>query len=380
MKHAQRGQVLPLWILAILTTFVLTFLALNYGNQIRAQIRAQNAADAAAQALLAIQTERWNMMTSMLYASSVEEYRIRHLLDGILLASVGSGGCDSANRTFPSVAPGSGTTCENTYQRLSAYYQKAVNRYTTDVLLVNDITARATNANWAADAQALFTHLKTNCNNPTSTTPNLDGGDCMFQYTLNGVAYRTLSTSGYGLASPLNDAYVVLVPTQGYASAVSPYNTPDYENQALFAPPMVDVVVCSKVQPLIPAFGVLGAKPYYAVGRAGATAQIYENDWLQPGQLVDPARGSNILFQPVEVYDGTPNHPDYVDWYSTDFGGNTFQIVSFVDPNTKQTQYGYSSQLLSNEMSAFTAWWSSIPIDPRNFDKSPVDLTKVCPA
>jgi hypothetical protein len=103
MKHGQRGQVLPLWIVAILTTFAFTFLSLNYGNQIRMQIRAQNAADAAAQALLAIQTERWNMMTAMLYASSVEEYRIRHILDGILLAENGAGGCDpmSRNSTRP---------------------------------------------------------------------------------------------------------------------------------------------------------------------------------------------------------------------------------------------------------------------------------------
>lgn len=399
MKHAQRGQVLPLWILAIITTFTLTFLALNYGNQIQTQIRAQNAADAAAQALLAIQTERWNMMTSMLYASSVEEYRIRHVLDGMLLAVNGSGGCNSNGRQFnngPTYGNGNNGngkgkgkfavsgqgSCGYTYLMLLLQYERAVNRYTADVKLINDITTRATNANFNADAQALFLHLKdqANCNTSSTLTPKLDGGDCLFQYTLNRVAVRNAQTSGRGLTSALNDSYVVLVPTQGFTTSLSPYNTPDYENQQLFAPPMVDVVVCTKVQPLIPAFGVLGAKPYYAVGRAGATAQIFENDWFQPGQLIDPVRAANTYFQPYEQYDAYANHNDKIDWYGTLYGGLAYTITNRYDSYTQTTQSGYRSIANANNFSAYTAWWSSIPIDPRKFNPDPVDLSKTCPA
>jgi hypothetical protein len=373
MKHGQRGQVLPLWIVAILTTFAFTFLSLNYGNQIRMQIRAQNAADAAAQALLAIQTERWNMMTAMLYASSVEEYRIRHILDGILLAENGAGGCDSDVSKFDTTG---GTTCSSAYTALVAQYQKAVNRYTNDVMLLNDVTTPATIDNWTADANTLFTHLKARCNTSSTMIPNNDGGDCGFQYTLNGTATRSAQTTKYGLDATGNDAYVVLVPTQGHKTTLYGVDT---ENAKYFAPPMVDVVVCTKVLPLIPTFWGLGAKPYYAVGRAGATAQIFENDWLQPGQLIDPARPSKTRFQPVEQY-AQVNFSGNYDWYGTDFGGNTFKIVTYIDPATGKQQSGYSAQLQNNELSAFAAWWSSIPIDPRDFDKAPVDLTKTCPA
>jgi hypothetical protein len=54
--------------------------------------------------------------------------------------------------------------------------------------------------------------------------------------------------------------------------------------------------------------------------------------------------------------------------------------VTYIDPATGKQQSGYSAQLQNNELSAFAAWWSSIPIDPRDFDKAPVDLTKTCPA
>ncbi len=386
MRHGERGQVLPLWIVAVLTTLAFTFLALNYGNQIRMQIRAQNAADAAAQALLAIQTERWNMMSEMLYASSVEEYRIRHLLDGILLAEGGAGGCDSHNLKFDK--GGDPTTCEVTHATLVAFYQRAVNRYTKDVMLLNDVATPATIDNWAADANKLFTHLKGQCNDASATVAHNDGGDCAFQYTLNGTATRSLKTTPYGLDAVGIDAYVSLVPTLGHKTALYGVDT---ENAAFFAPPMVDVVVCTKVQPLIAAFGSLGAKPYYAIGRAGATAQIFENDWMQPGSIVDPARASKSQFQPVENYvsvakdnkcgDEEKSRPcSSYDWYGTDFGGNARSIVTYIDPVTNKPQYGYTGPLSTNELGGYAAWWSSIPIDPRDFDKGPVDLSKACPA
>ena len=84
-RHAERGQVLPIWILAGITAITLIFLGLNYANTVRWQIRAQNAADSAASTLISIQTQRYNEAEIMLYAADVEEIRLRHLLDGCLL-------------------------------------------------------------------------------------------------------------------------------------------------------------------------------------------------------------------------------------------------------------------------------------------------------
>src|SRR5271166_4179819 len=174
MRHP-RGQTLPLWIVAITSTFVLMFMALNYGNTIRWQVRAQNAADAAAMALTSIQTERFNMMTEMLYATNVEEFRIRALLNATLLTAQKSGGC---------VAP---ATCAADYTLLTAAYVRAVSRYTYDAQALNDVSANATFVNLQNDATSLLTHLQSStvCNqqSATVTTVNPDGGDCAFQYT-----------------------------------------------------------------------------------------------------------------------------------------------------------------------------------------------------
>ena len=71
----------------------LMFGALNYGNTLRWNIRAQSAADSAAQGLLTIQTQRWNAMNEALYAANVEEFRLRSILNSLLLSMNDSGPC-----------------------------------------------------------------------------------------------------------------------------------------------------------------------------------------------------------------------------------------------------------------------------------------------
>jgi hypothetical protein len=82
-RHAERGQTLPVWTLAVLTALTLMFFSLNYANMIRWQVRAQNAADSMATAALSVQATQWNKMMTILYAADVEEWRIRHLIEGI---------------------------------------------------------------------------------------------------------------------------------------------------------------------------------------------------------------------------------------------------------------------------------------------------------
>jgi hypothetical protein len=356
--HAQRGQVFPLWIVAILTTFALMFLAVNYGNTLRWQMRAQNAADGAAQALMAIQTERFNELTASLYASNVEEFRIRLLLDGMLNALNGNAGCTGypgAPQRAPRPWSGGTTSCDQTFNEMLPYYVQAVNRYTKDVQQVNDVATAATYANWTSDAKKLLAHLyaTTHCNDISTTTVHADGGDCKFQYTLVGYKNRT------GLNAVKSDAYIVFVPTQGFTLA----NNAETES-INFEPGMVDVVTCAKVPPLIPSFGVLNANTHYVIGRAGATAVLTEEDWMQPGYLTDPVRTSTTpQFQPQETYSQADSGAPY-DWYGVYFGGNPWAIGPFNYHG--QTKYGYQSIPTINDMSVYDGWWNAIPYDPRN--------------
>jgi hypothetical protein len=370
-RQSERGQVLPLWIVAIITTFALMFLAINYGNTIRWQMRAQNAADGAAQALMAIQTERFNELTAALYASNIEEFRIRRLLDGMLNALNGAGGCTGQPHPTgdPSGAPtlayhpwdtSATTSCDYTFNTLLTAYVRAVNRYTVDVQKVNDVSSAASFSNWTHDATNLLAHLKSNCNDVSTTAVKAAGGDCQFKYTLIATKART------GLHAVAADAYVVFVPTQGFTLT----DDAETENPNYFEPGMVDIVTCTEVPPLIPAFAAINANSHYVLGRAGATAVLTEEDWLQPGYLNDPVRGNgnDIPFQPYENYvpADAPSSGLTYDWYGVYYGGNSWQTNPFV--YNGQDKYGYTSTPTINDLSAYDGWWNAIPYDPKNVD------------
>jgi hypothetical protein len=347
--------VLPLWIVATLTTLTLTYLIVNYANTLRWQMRAQNAADAAAQAVMAIQTEHFNEITAVLYASNIEEVRARLLLDGMLNALNGGGGCGGLPPSQKASGQGlftTGTgTCDQVFSNLLPYYEESVQRYTNDLFQLNDVATLTTYANWKSDSTAMMTHLdsSTHCNQTTTTVVVTDGGDCAFKYTLNGIAYRS------GLSTDAADAYKF--------SVHSSY--PEIENPLFFDPGMVDIVTCAKVPPVIALFGALHASTQYVIGRAGATGVIEEEDWLQPGTLIDPARGSSIAFQPNENYTSADSTLGY-DWYGVSFGGQTWSVVTTPDPfHTGVLDYSYSENASGNGLDVFASWWGAMPYDPR---------------
>jgi len=388
VRHTSRGQVLPLWIVAVLTTFMLSFLAINYGNAVRYQIRAQNAADAAAQALMAIQTQRYNETTMALYAANIEEYRIRNLLNGIMLSLSGSGGCyygtgsgtTNQNGVTSGVGPSSPSTtagaepCDLVFDQLAPAYDSAVNRYTVDVQRINDAGTSMALSNWESDARALLAALKTNCNSDTTATPNAGGGDCLVDYTLNQIGPRADAKLNQVAAS----AYEIYVPNLGLFPPGPGQNVPN-QNTAL-TPGFVDVTTCITVPAAIPSFFFLHQAPYKAIGRAGATAVGIESDWMMPAQLVDNVRSSTALFQPVENYttetmtDSTAGN----NWFDVDYGGTQWAITPVAFPSPINTTINrYESTVNNNEFVANVAWWSAIPYDPSQEDATPP--TPTCP-
>lgn len=82
--RASRGQVMPVWILAIVANLALIMFIANETNVLRWQIRAQNAADAGAGAALAVAGDADNQIVTQLYSLQIDEYRIRYLNQAIL--------------------------------------------------------------------------------------------------------------------------------------------------------------------------------------------------------------------------------------------------------------------------------------------------------
>jgi len=348
MRHTSRGQVLPLWVVAITTTFVLMFMALNYGNVIRWQVRAQSAADAAAQGALTVQTERWNMAMETMYAANIEEYRLRRLLNGIMLTVFNSGGCQPAG------------TCAATYTALRDAYLKSANRYSNDVAEFNNIASYMGQIQTTADMNALLAHMSkpAYCNSPTSTTVNVAGLDCGFTYTVVGMQARP------GLQDLKYDSQGICVPGLGRVCTGTPNS-----QAADFSPLQIDIVACAVVPPIVPSFGVLNAQPYYAIGRAAATSVMMEEDWFEPGALYDTVRGPNVFFQPSEKYDPTAVSVGTYDWYLVDFGGNGATAYSAYN--------AFTQPVSTDEMSVRLGWWNAVPIKPFA-SSSTINLTADC--
>jgi hypothetical protein len=387
--ESQRGQVLPLWIAGSIAALALAFLTLNYANSVRYQIRVQNAADSAASAVVAIQSDEWNLMTALLYADDVEEFRERRLLDGMLLAIHRSGGCNPSGYIAPtqvgttfvaapaqpqswySTAEG---TCNRTYIDMRDNFIRAHARYQKNENYLNDLAENATFSNFQTNASAMLASLQSNCNTDASTVTNPIGGDCGNGNGSNSIKYSfapASTTAGYGgmgtnaiayrtgLGAVELDAANYFIPGLGLSAK---YAGLDSENPQLFAPVAVDVVACEKITPLIPNFGPFHQTTYYAVGRGAATNAMVTQEWLEP-EVMGINNNTGPL-QPVEYYTqktpdsnapvsyGAGNTP--YDWYSVDFSGNNYTANGT----------NFTGSVLNNELSAYFGWWAAVPILP----------------
>jgi hypothetical protein len=113
---------LPFWVIGVLIVLSMMFFLANYANAIAWQVRAQNAADGAASAILSVQANVYNEYSTILYATAVDEYRIRTLNQAILNTIYGDG-CTAS--------------CDSDYATLVAEYNNAVSSYTDDIHLLD---------------------------------------------------------------------------------------------------------------------------------------------------------------------------------------------------------------------------------------------------
>jgi hypothetical protein len=319
-KNVQRGQTFPIWIGSILITLSFAFVLANYANVVMAQVKAQNAADSAASAVVAVQSQQWNLMEEILYASALEEYRLRHLLEGIRISAQLSGGCNVT------------TSCPQVYANLTHAYSQSVYRYDNDLQLLSRVTKTMTFAHMYSDGYTMLQRLSAGCGSSTSS-------DCGLTFALSGYTVR----NAVGEVNIYPSAQMLVGPGAGLTSAV-----PDY-----FGPITAEVSVCSRVDPMFKNVWILGALPAVTVvARGAATNAMVVQDWIQPGTDINPSTGS--VYQPTEVY-GDPAS-DGTNWYAVNYGGNT------VSANASTGQF--LGSINNDEFSARLGWWGPMPVYP----------------
>jgi hypothetical protein len=326
-RHQQRGQVLPVWAMGILAMLIVTMAVVRYSDMVRWQVRAQNAADAAAQSIVALQTQQFNEMSMVLYATAVEEYRIRNILYALELTAYNDGGCKLDS------------SCVARYAALQAQYLKAVARYNNEVIMLDRVTSNMDFTTMNNDAHALLTDLKTQCGQQ-------GGGDCAFGYSLVSFTGRT---PVYGVQM---DARAFIKPSLGG------HMTPSGALNPSLDPVQVEVAVCADVPSPVPPLFNFQPAPHRVIARAAATAVMMEQDWFQPGSLTNP--WTQGYYQPVEFPSGsasTDGSTDLKDWYAVAFAGNGSAA------NTVQN--GYTFGIYSNEFTAYLGWWNAVPIRPQ---------------
>jgi hypothetical protein len=212
--HARRGQTMPFWLVTVVVLLTLFFFATNFVTNLAWHIRAQNAADADASALLSTRTNVFNQETVLLYAGAVNEYRLRYL-DQAMLNAINGHGC-------------SGAACSTQYLALRAQYQNALNGMQSVWQLLQRANNFTQGGQFNTDTSSLLTSIQGGLSGDSAfTLTALDCADCG-----NGGGKKKQSTPG-----------------------------------------TVDLITCKNIAPVAPGlFSTVGKWQFKAVGRAAAQA------------------------------------------------------------------------------------------------------------
>ena len=335
-RHAERGQTLPLWALSVVTALTLMFFVLNYANVLRAQVRAQDAADTAAQAMLGTQARRWNEVTVSLYALDVEEWRIRSLMQALIDALNYNGGCKHTG------------VCPAIYAALLPQLYKAVNRYTADMYALQSFSyfSGSNRLEIGAAWDPIYALNVYAC----AASP-LKSTDCALSYDLIDFSFRT----------PASGTWPQVAKNALYAHVGGSFSATNVTPQQFWQPEQLEVAACVNVPPLVN-FSIFGFPPQTVqiVGRAAAALVPITTEWLAPGVTINPNVGS--FFQPVENYapgvDTFDASASPRDWYETSFPAQPYT------PNAGANTYTLAQSMLAPDFEVYAAWWGVIPIEP----------------
>jgi hypothetical protein len=289
----------------------------------------------------------------LLYSAAVEEFRVRYLLNGTILAMHLSGGCMPRGYS-------PANDCIEEFRAEAERFTPAVNRYSNVVNMLNNVTQSMSVANQEADMTQYLAALKNTCGTVT-------GGDCSFKYEAVKYATRT------NLDNVDEDAYGMLLPNALRSSAATFQTT-------YFAPIQIEVAVCVPSPP--PLLWHFGLPAGYVIARSAAQAVIVVQDWIQPGTISDP----NSAPAQVDFQDRVqePNwytasetagltaggYATWYDWFTPTFGGNANT------PNSATMRF--SSTLTANEFSARTGWWDGVLMKPWSGALTTAEKTAIC--
>jgi hypothetical protein len=347
-EFIMRGQVLPMWISSTILGIIFSVFIGSYGYAITYQFRAQAAADSAANAAVAIQSLEFNQMIEILYATGVEEYRIRHLLESLRLVANYSGGCNVTQ------------SCPKVWTNLVHAYKRSLYRYDTDAHVLNNITSAMSFVHQIyPDEQNLIQQINASCQKKNTLSYSLKCNSA-FHFYLDSAQVRTSS-----LNAVQEDAQTNLISNY---SSITAQNAP---NRDVFAPVAVQVTVCVEVPSIFPAILGNAGTPTIVIAHGAATDAQVEEDWIQPGNAINPV--TKKQYQPKETYG--MSDPSGANWYSVDFGGNA-STTQYAPGNIANSSI--QSNISNEEYSARTGWWGPIPIMP--FTKGKAISKSRCPA
>jgi Putative Flp pilus-assembly TadE/G-like len=251
MLNRQRGQTVPAWVASVLLGLTLTLFVFNYSNTMRWQIRAQNAADSAAVTLLAKDANAANSMSTLLYALSVQDFKMSAINNEI--------GALLKNDTLCVLqAP-----CSTNLSALLTQYTGYLNE---GPLLASALTTFTSSLRNSSLVDQLGLQSQSNPNQYTSSFLNtlLSGGTCL----------NVLTNCAEGFQ------YSVAVVTS--------------------VPLVVDVVACKNVPTLAASFLHISNGTFKAVGRA--TVELAPlNSSTNAGSMISGLNGLNGILPQIPL-------------------------------------------------------------------------------
>lgn len=273
MLNGQRGQTMPFWAMSTLAVLAVAFFLISYASTVAWQIHAQNAADSAAAVALSPTMNVANQESVLLYASAVDEFRLRYLNQAMLNAI---NGIDCSATSSP--------TCAARYASLGAEYTQALSAFSSLYQVLQQADNYTEGGQQADEKKAIGA---------------LGGFDSAFTYT---PLAETSSNNGKGSGKKKNSIREI------------------------------DIVACRNVSYVAPALmGLASGATFQALGRAAAMAiPIVPVGTPPPGS----PKGYSEYFSPGGLnastgkrYQATEDPTGTGDpYYTVDFSGLTVDL------------------------------------------------------